>query len=155
MFASLHQQLHNFKPESMKLLREVENTVKRSIQFCHNTLGPLRPGYQRGRRSGIYTVNWLWRVCVSDVLFFIAVSVCVILRGEMSYLQKNASQNWCISVLVLFCSSSLLLETTLIMSCSVMILLIKKYKIYYFLHTDWHCRERKWTAEWKLHTAMK
>jgi hypothetical protein len=33
----------------------------------------------------------------------------------MSHLQKNVSQNWCIiSVLVLFCSLSLLFETILI-----------------------------------------
>jgi len=44
MFASLHQQLHNFKPESMKLLREVEHIVTRSIPFCHNTLDPSNLG---------------------------------------------------------------------------------------------------------------
>jgi hypothetical protein len=63
MFVSLHQQLHNFKRESMKLLREVEHIVMWSIPFCHNTLGPLKLGYHRGRRSGVHTVNQLCKVC--------------------------------------------------------------------------------------------
>jgi hypothetical protein len=60
MFASLHQQPHNFKPESMKLLREVEHIVTQSIPFCHTKLDPSNLGIT-GAESWEYILSISFR----------------------------------------------------------------------------------------------
>lgn len=153
MFVSLHQQLHNFKRESMKLLREVEHIVMWSIPFCHNTLGPLKLGYHRGRRSGVHTVNQLCKVCQWCFVIYRCQCLCHSEGRNVISSEECISKSCIISVLVLFCSSSLLWNHPYyyVMKCHDF---TDKEIQNILLPVHWHCRERKRTAEWKLHTAM-